>query len=386
MTEGINKILLLTRAKDWRLSFVPFIIGCVYLWLWWFKIQLSPASLGLFVASFITTFGFAALGYFVNEFFDMEVDTRAGKINKLKILPPVYRLALFLVCAVITFLPWVWLPKNNITYILIVIEVALFLLYSLPFPRLKNVPLISGFIDSAYAYVVPLVLSFYTYSLFAGNTNLSLIYLLAPALFLIGFRNITIHHVNDIFKDMRSGAKTLPQQIGVNGTNVLIMTLLVAEIVLVIIWSAVVAIHQPVFLIWTGIYLCAIAYRYRLLAPQFRAEYLSIEPIRHLTDIIYQYVFPATMLLLAVTIDYKWLVLVPFHFAALLTKGMQVVAFQTVRSKTHALYHSTLRGVVDPIKISGNYMVYFSFRLIGINLRKENTSAINAIKKRLGIK
>jgi 4-hydroxybenzoate polyprenyltransferase len=386
MTEGINKILLLTRAKDWRLSFVPFIIGCVYLWLWWFKVNLSLTASGVFLASFITTFGFAALGYFINEFFDMDVDTRAGKINKLKILPPAYRLALFFVCALTTFLPWVWLPKNMVTYILIVVEVALFLLYSLPFPRLKSIPLISGFIDSGYAYVVPLVLSFYTYSLFANNNNLSLIYLLAPALFLIGFRNITIHHVNDIFKDMRSGAKTLPQQIGINATGVLILVLLVSEIMLVLIWSVAVAIQQPVFLIWTAVYVVAIAYRYRLLVPQFRHEYLSIEPIRHLTDPVYQYVFPATMLLLAITVDYRWVVLVPFHFAALLTRGMQVVALQTAYSKTHALYHSFLRGVVDPIKISGNYIVYFSFRVIGINLRKENTTAVDAVKKRLRIK
>lgn len=60
---------------------------------------------------------------------------------------------------------------------------------------------------------------------------------------------------------------------------------------------------------------------------------------------------------------------------------MQVVALQTTYSKTHALYHSFLRGVVDPIKISGNYVVYFTFRIVGINLKKENTTAANAIKK-----
>lgn len=384
MIQAAEKILQLTRAKDWRLSFVPFIIGCVYLWLWWFKIELSFSSFLLFILSFITTFGFAALGYFINEFFDKEVDAKAGKINKLAFLPPLYQALLFIGCVAATFLPWLWLPLNQTSVLLFACEIFLFLIYSLPFPRLKETPLISGFIDSGYAYVVPLLLSFYTYSLFAHSENVQMIYVLAAAVFMIGFRNITIHHVNDIFKDKLSSTITLPQVIGVNATNRLVLVLLLQEIFLVLVWSLILALQQPLFWLWVIVYLGSLAVSCYLIAPKFRFSFLSIEPARHLTDPIYQYVFPGVTLLLAITTDYKWLLLVPFHAAFMLTEAMQKIAWDTIYHKSRALKYVGIRTVVVPIKIMGNYAIYYSFLAVGANLRKENMSAWAYIKKKAG--
>ena len=387
MIAAAEKILQLTRAKDWRLSFVPFIIGCVYFWLWWFKIQLSIASLLLFVLSFITTFGFAALGYFINEFFDKAVDAKAGKANMLAALPFFYQSILFVACLAITFLPWLWLPKNKTTFVLIAVEISLFLLYSLPFPRLKSVPFISGFIDSGYAYVLPLLLSFYTYTLYAQSENTGMIYWLAVAVFFIGFRNITIHHVNDIFKDMRASAQTLPQVIGVNRTNLILPFLMGGEILFFLIWSSIVAIDNPVFYVWIIIYLLAILIRAKYFVGNIRLKYISIEPAKHLTDPIYQYIFPLFTLLLATTVDYKWLVLVPFHFALLLTKPMQIIAWETIYwnsiSFKYAAIRTVTKFVVVPISLVVNYIIFFSFLLVGVNLRKEKISALSFIKKKL---
>lgn len=390
MIESAGKILQVTRAKDWRLSFVPFIIGCVYLWLWWFKITLTGSSLLLFVLSFITTFGFAALGYFINEFFDKAADARAGKANRLAVLPYAYQAVLFAACLAVTFLPWLWLPKNNYTFVLLGAELLLFLFYSLPFPRLKAVPLISGFIDSGYAYVLPLVLSFYTYSLFAGSANLQMIYWLAAAVFFIGFRNITIHHVNDIFKDMRSRTRTLPQLLGVTATNYLLLVLFAQEILLIVIWSVLVALQQPLFWAWLLIYFIALVLRWRFIAGQFQFNFISIEPVRHLTDPVYQYVFPAFTLLLAVTVDYKWLVLVPFHIALLLTKPMRTIAAEVIYWRSVSFKYAAIRTftaiIIVPTGAAVNYTIYFLFRAFGVNLRQQNESALSFIKKKLNLK
>ncbi len=387
MLEAAAKILQATRAKDWRLSFVPFIIGCVYFWLWWFQISLSVSSLLLFVFSFVTTFGFAALGYFINEFFDKATDAKAGKVNKLAFLPAKYQLMIFLGCVAATFLPWLWLPSNRTTVILFGVEIGLFLIYSLPFPRLKQVPLISGFIDSGYAYVVPLLLSVHTYSLFANSNHKPMIIFLSAAVFFIGFRNITIHHVNDIFKDIRSRSVTLPQIIGANATNYLVTILLLEEIFLVIAWTMVIALQQPLFWLWLLIFSVALVFRYRFVAKDFRLQFISIEPVRHLTDPIYQYVFPAFTLLLAISFDYKWLVLVPFHIALLITEPMRKKAVEVARSKSvtykYVIIGAVRATVIVPAGVVVNYTIYFGFLLVGVNLRKENTDAISFIKRKL---
>lgn len=387
MFKATEKILQATRAKDWRLSFVPFIIGCVYFWLWWFQISLSVSSLLLFVLSFVTTFGFAALGYFINEFFDKASDAKAGKINKLTFFPATYQLLIFLGCAAATFLPWLWLPSDTTTIILFATEIGLFLVYSLPFPRLKQVPLVSGFIDSGYAYVVPLLLSFHTYSLYANINHKPTIILLAVAVFFIGFRNITIHHVNDIFKDKRSRTITLPQIIGVNTINYLVMILLLEEIFLVITWTIVIALQQPLFWLWLLIFSAALVVRYRFVMKDFRFRFMSIEPARHLTDPIYQYVFPGFTLLLAISFDYAWLLLLPFHIALLLTEPMRKKAVEVIRSKSvsykYVIIGAVKAIVVVPTGVVVNYAIYFGFLLAGVNLRKENTDAITFIKRKL---
>lgn len=379
-----NKILKVTRAKDWRLSFVPFIVGCVYFWLWWFEIEFTADAILLFLLSFITTIGFAALGYFINEFFDKQVDAKARKVNMLAVLPALYQAALLLGCILFAFLPWIWLPKDKITYSLITVEVLFFLLYSLPFPRLKNISFLSGFIDSGYAYVIPLMLSFYTYSLFANTNVPSMIYLLMAIVFLIGFRNITIHHVNDIFKDIRSGTQTLPQTIGVQKTNILIIILLVLEICVMLIWSVGIAWSKPLFVTWILSFIAFLLLRVKFLFHSFKFEYFSIEPARHLTDPGYQYVFPAVCLGLAITVDIKWMVIVPFHFALLLTKPMQVIAWETVYWKTIQLKYAGIRAfttvVVIPCSLVVNYTIFFIFLMAGTDLRKEKKSALMVLK------
>lgn len=387
MIAATGKILQITRAKDWRLSFVPFIIGCVYFWLWWFQISLNISSLLLFVLSFITTFGFAALGYFINEFFDKAVDAKAGKINKLAFLPVAYQFLIFLGCVVATSLPWLWLPSDRATVVLFGVEIGLFLMYSLPFPRLKQVPLISSFIDSGYAYLVPLLLSVHTYSLYANSNHKPMIVVLATTVFFIGFRNITIHHVNDIFKDMRSHTVTLPQIIGANATNYLVMILLLEEILFVFEWTILIALQQPLFWLWFLIFSLALVLRYRFVAKDLRLQFISIEPVRHLTDPIYQSIFPVFTLFLAISFDYTWLLLVPFHFALLITPPIRKKAIEITVSKTITSLYATKSLLKKlfwvPVAAMVNYSIFFMFLLVGVNLREENTDAISFIKRKL---
>ena len=111
----LHRLSTITRARDWRLSFVPFIMGCVYLWLWGFGLPFTIEIIWLTFLSLVTTVGFASLGYFINEFFDKESDARAGKINKLAHLSPGIQIFIFSLVLALTLLPWIWLPSTKIT-------------------------------------------------------------------------------------------------------------------------------------------------------------------------------------------------------------------------------------------------------------------------------
>src|SRR5438045_2442079 len=115
----LSQFTVVSRAKDWRLSFVPFIMACVYLWLWWFQISVSIQSIMLVLLSCCTTIGFASLGYFINEFFDKHSDKRAGKVNRLAALSTQKQALILSVILLITFLPWLWLPADSMSWLLI---------------------------------------------------------------------------------------------------------------------------------------------------------------------------------------------------------------------------------------------------------------------------
>ena len=102
--KNFKNILLATRAKDWRFSFIPQIFGNIYLWLLLFKIDFGIKGLILLLLSLITSFGFAALGYLINEYFDQEDDAKAGKINKLKFIPKLYLIKLIIIILLILLL------------------------------------------------------------------------------------------------------------------------------------------------------------------------------------------------------------------------------------------------------------------------------------------
>ena len=223
----IERLNIATRSKDWMTSFVPFVMGCVYLWLWWFEFSFDFDLVLVILLSLVTSIGFAGLGYFINEYFDLESDAKAGKQNKLAPVTSFGRLIILIIVLLLTFTPWIFLPKNNFSFILIGLQIILFLLYSMPFPRLKESIYLSLVLDALYAYSVPLLLSFHTFSLLAKSSMYPpWFFLFFLAVTFIGLRNILTHQIKDIFKDEFSGQKTLPMVVGFNATVQLVKLLI----------------------------------------------------------------------------------------------------------------------------------------------------------------
>lgn len=378
----IRQISLATRLSDWRFSFVPFILGCVYLWLWWFKIPFTGSGVLLLLMSLATTAGFASLGYLINELFDIRSDLIAGKGNRLVGLPVTRIIALFMVSLSLTLLPWIFLPADRVSVILICAEIGAFLIYSLPFPRLKAVPVISNLLDAAYAYVLPLALSFHTFELFqntASDYNPILVYTLLVVVALIGFRNILIHQVDDVFNDKRSGHRTVPMLLGPVNTTYAIAGILALEIAITFIWIILMCNWSYLFIGWGIIYLCLLAVRLIRTPESFQLHFFAITPYRHLTDHIHQIAFPFFTIIMAVTFDWRWLCILPFHLLLVLPPIIVSPIKNRVSHVLSVFPHYFQQGVIYPSTLVVNYSIFFSFLLIGINLKARKQSAWEVI-------
>lgn len=374
LLNTISKLSLLTRAKDWRFSFVPFVMGCVYLWLVWFDVHFSMDSVVLVGLSLLTTFGFAAFGYFINEYFDREVDKKAGKINKMELLKPAYRLILFLVILAVVFLPWLGLPADRFSYILIALEVSLFILYSLPLLRFKERPWVAGIVDASYAYVVPLWLSFHTYALYSGKLGIPLFLpFFLSAVFLVGYRNIAIHQVDDLFKDMRAGVRTLPHVLGPVYTNHLMRWMMVGELLLFLLAFLFLGFTIPSFWLWVPFFPLLVIYRLLRMEGNLFSSYFCIEAVRHAPDVMYLILLPLFSLLLLSISDPYWTLLLLLHLLVLVPNNLLVWAYVNVVKLTAFGVRYTMGYVV-------NHTIYYLFRMFGVDLVKEQKSAFGYVK------
>jgi 4-hydroxybenzoate polyprenyltransferase len=366
-----------TRSADWRLSFVPFIMACVYLWSSLFHISFSLVNLGVFILSVSTTFGFAALGYFINEFFDKADDLKAGKLNKLSLVAGKFQVALFLVILAVCFLPWLYLPKDEVSLYLILAEIGCFLVYSSPCLRLKKSTYFAGILDALYAYLIPGLLSFQTYALLSGVTLKVYPILFFVAIFFIGYRNIFLHQIKDVLGDQKSGMTSLPHRLGVERSYTLLKAIYFLEIALLLAFSAELIYIHKIYAPWLAIALGYLIYVREDLRKLFVSEpYFALLPVRHVLDLLYQLFFPLLQLLILVWIDWRWLLIVPFHLLLFVNRDFIVDFYGRI---TDYLWHRSLRPSLSAVL---NYPIFLLFKLFGIDLVKEQQSAFSYLKNK----
>src|SRR5437016_3209414 len=66
----------------------------------------APQALLLLLPSLVTILGIGGLGHVVNDCYDIDTDTRAGKPNRLAGLPRATRRAILAALAAVALLPW----------------------------------------------------------------------------------------------------------------------------------------------------------------------------------------------------------------------------------------------------------------------------------------
>ena len=189
-------------------------------------------------------------------------------------LDPSQRAAVLAATVAAGGLPWLILPTSTRTLSLVVAEVLLLTVYSLPPIRLKDRAAAGALADALYAYVVPILL---TVSVFTdlGGLPWPAWWVTVPAatwMLLMGLRGILWHQIGDLAHDRRAGVRTLVTSLGADRTRTLVGWMVVLELAAATLTLVAVAVatNQPWLLLFGLVYLL-----YRL----FQVTILWTEPL-----------------------------------------------------------------------------------------------------------
>tara|TARA_B110000046_G_scaffold34000_1_gene36642 strand:+ start:12636 stop:13622 length:987 start_codon:yes stop_codon:yes gene_type:complete len=163
-------------------------------------LQSIPVDFEVFaslVSSYILT-GIAA--FLVNDYYDKKVDLKAGKSNLTEKVNSYSIGFLVLLGFSVSFLLVNRISQN--AGIVLLVQFASLFAYSHPRVRLKTKPIFGVIADSIYAYIIPVLLLFVVYKIDIREVEY-LAFLLFN--FSIGIRDILLHQKADEANDLKSG-------------------------------------------------------------------------------------------------------------------------------------------------------------------------------------
>lgn len=168
--------------------------------------------------SIILSIGIAGLGYLINDLKDIKDDLVNNKPNLYNNNTKFNFYIIGILLTAFTIIPWFYLPFTKVSFLFILIEFLLFILYSIPPFRLKEKGFLGVLTDALYAHVVPCILAIYTFKLIV-NTDLTSNYFLIAIfcfwLIVTGIRNIINHQIDDYTNDINSNTPTYVTKVGI---------------------------------------------------------------------------------------------------------------------------------------------------------------------------
>ena len=207
-----------SRTVDWWKPKAGNVLGIVYVAIYYAKLTFEETWLYI-LPSLMTILGIGFLAYLLNDWFDRKTDLLVNKKNMIAGVAPLSVFGLFIGSLIIAFVPWIWLPFDKFSCLLIVFELLLIVIYSMPPIRLKTKGVLGLVNDALYAYAVPAVLAFYTFFLLIKDSYLGFptgIVSLFFWQFIVGIYNINIHQIEDVENDRRTNTNTVATKIGKN--------------------------------------------------------------------------------------------------------------------------------------------------------------------------
>jgi glycosyltransferase involved in cell wall biosynthesis len=208
LTE-ILKLPATARTDQWWRPKASSLLNVLYL-VMYLSVMPFAGSMFLFVPAILTITGTGSFGHFINDWFDIEADARAGKNNRFARFSFRQKGLLVCVALLLGLLPWMVLPFDRVSIILLGVEFLLLLGYALPPVRIKERIYLAILTDATYAYALPAVLAAHTFFLAAGTAGdrVFIATLFLWQLFL-GMRHFLNHLAMDRVNDQASRTRTL---------------------------------------------------------------------------------------------------------------------------------------------------------------------------------
>jgi len=216
-TPAGTRLAELLRLPDWWHFKLPPLLAIAYLLL-----AADPALAGtrstLLVALFLAAaIGTAAFGHLANDLADLEPDARIGRPSALARLAPAARRAALAGALALAIAPWFALPRAPLAWLLVGVELALFLAYSLPPLRLKERGAAGVVADALYGHAVPVAVVWALFTAEGAASALARPSLLAA---LVGWKlaqglcDALASQLADRRFDRRSGTRTFVLEAG----------------------------------------------------------------------------------------------------------------------------------------------------------------------------
>ncbi len=253
-----SDLISLSRYPDWWLYKVSYLFIPFY--------ALLPV-LGLSVAeAFRIFFGLlgyffftASFGHFINDLGDRKADEKAGRRNVaagLSSCQSVLIGGLLLLASI----PFLFLASAALViWALVILEIVLFLAYSLRPLRLKE-STVGLFVDSLYAHVIPFsigcLLPLCVSSSATGNTIWPVFSFAVAWQFIAGLRSILRHEIGDYENDLKAGCRTAVVRLGLPLALRIQPILLGSEILFFLL--ALGAASFPPLLLWPALIIAVI--------------------------------------------------------------------------------------------------------------------------------
>jgi 4-hydroxybenzoate polyprenyltransferase len=207
----MQRLLSAIRVNDWWHHLLPPVLAFYFLGL-----LISRSTVGMydlathFVSLLALAIPVAALGFFLNDWTDIEEDIKAGKPNAVAGLPQPVRiliLLLLLIClAGIFYIHHYALEVKVLT----MIQVLLLFLYSCKPFRWKRYKEAAVVLDALYSSTIPLAIAVI---LSVGSPDSRVLFLTLLFGFSKGLRNILFHLISDKKSDLLAGHFTLAHRL-----------------------------------------------------------------------------------------------------------------------------------------------------------------------------
>ena len=204
------------KAEKWWNDKAPPVLGVAYYLLATSAQIISFGRCLLAILAFITAFiGVAGFGHVLNDLGDIAIDRAAGKANTMQERKRVHIALLIVALLAMAWLPWLILPANRWNLMFMGVQLLLLTMYAAP-PRLKTRPISGVLTDALYAYPVPMLITWTTWSHLGGPAKPQSLVLAAliPWSLLTGLKGILVHQVVDAANDGQAGLSTFATRYG----------------------------------------------------------------------------------------------------------------------------------------------------------------------------